>query len=135
MLTGGCLCGATRYQADGVPFNSTVCHCGMCRRAAGAPMVAWFSVRPAGLRWTAGEPARFRSSAGAERGFCPRCGTPLTFRADAHPDEVDITTGSLDDPEAVPPEDHTRCATQLGWVKLADGLPAWPDRRPGRDPT
>ena len=61
MLTGGCLCGHVRYEADGAPFHETICHCSMCRRAAGAPMVAWFSVPRAGFRVVAGTPARFAS--------------------------------------------------------------------------
>jgi len=129
MLTGGCLCGAVRYTADGVPFNATICHCSMCRRAAGAPMVAWFSVPRAGLRFTAGTPTRFASSAHATRSFCPRCGTPLTFASARHPDEIDITTCSLDDPAAMPPADHTRCSGRLAWVRLDDGLPAYQERR------
>jgi hypothetical protein len=131
MLNGGCFCGFVRYEAGGEPFHPTVCHCSMCRRVAGAPMLAWFSVPRTAFRITAGAPTRFASSAGARRGFCPRCGTPLTFESDEFPDEIDITTVSLDDPEAMPPRDHTHAATRLSWVRLSDGLPAWPDRRPG----
>lgn len=132
MLRGGCFCGHVRYEAGGVPFHPTICHCSMCRRVAGAPMVAWFSVPRADYRILAGEPTRFASSAGARRTFCPRCGTPLTFESDGYPDEIDVTTASLDDPEAMPPADHTRTATQLGWVRLADGLPCYAETRPGR---
>jgi len=119
-----------RYDAGGAPFHSTVCHCSMCRRAAGAPMVAWFTVPRAEFRLVLGAPARFASSDRATRTFCPRCGTPLTFEADEYPDEIDVTTASLDDPEAMPPRDDTRTETQLRWVRLADGLPTYPDRRP-----
>ena len=115
-----------------MPFNSTVCHCSDCRRAAGAPMVAWFTVPRSDYRVVAGAPTRFASSDRVTRTFCPRCGTSLTFEGDEFPDEVDITTASLDDPEAMPPLDHTRTKTQLSWVRLADGLPAYPDRRPAR---
>jgi hypothetical protein len=132
MLEGGCLCGHVHYEAGGEPFHSTVCHCSMCRRAAGAPMVAWFTVPRAAFRLVAGEPACFASSAGVARTFCPRCGTSLTFESDEFPDEIDVTAASLDDPEAVPPRDHTQTATRLRWVRLADGLPAYPDRRPSR---
>ena len=130
MLKGGCLCGHVRYEAGGEPFHPTVCHCSMCRRAAGAPMVAWFSVSRAEYRLVAGAPTRFASSAKAARTFCPRCGTPLTFESGEHPGEIDVTAASLDDPEAVPPRDHARAATQLRWVRLADGLPVYPGLRP-----
>ncbi|HEY4253052.1 MAG TPA: GFA family protein [Roseomonas sp.] len=125
MLTGGCFCGHVRYEAGGTPFHPTICHCSMCRRVAGAPMVAWFSVPRAAYRVTAGTPTRFASSDRAMRSFCPRCGTPLTFEGDYCPDEIDITTLSLDDPEAMPPGDHSHVAAKLGWVALADGLPAF----------
>jgi hypothetical protein len=132
MLKGGCLCGHIRYEAGGEPFHPTVCHCSMCRRATGAPMVAWFSVPRVEYRLVAGVPTRFASSAKGTRTFCPRCGTPLTFEDGEHPDEIDVTAASLDDPEAMPPRDHTRAATKLSWVRLADGLPAYPELRPGR---
>ena len=132
MLTGGCFCGHVRYEAGGVPFNPTVCHCSMCRRASGAPMVAWFTVPRSAYRVVAGVPARFASSDRATRTFCPRCGTSLTFEGDEFPDEVDITTASLDDPEVMPPLDHTRTKTQLSWVRLADGLPALPSQEDRR---
>ena len=67
MLTGGCLCGEVRYEADGAPFHKTVCHCSMCRRASGAPIVAWFSVPREELRWVQGAPKRYRSSAQATK--------------------------------------------------------------------
>lgn len=130
MLTGGCLCGHVRYAAGTAPFHATVCHCAMCRRAAGAPMVAWFSVARADYRLLAGVPTRFASSNRADRTFCPRCGTTLTFESRALPKELDVTTASLDDPEALPPADHTHTATRLSWVRLADGLPCHDVVRP-----
>jgi len=62
MLTGGCCCGAIRYEAGGEPFHATLCHCTTCRRSSGAPIVAWFSVRESEFRVVTGEPARFASS-------------------------------------------------------------------------
>ncbi len=130
MLTGGCLCGEVRYEAGGTPFHETVCHCSMCRRAGGAPIVAWFSVARGDLRWVQGAPKRYRSSARATRSFCARCGTQLTYESDLYPGEIDITTRSLDDPGLVPPTDHTRTSSQLSWVKLDDGLPRHSEARP-----
>lgn len=122
MLSGGCYCGAIRYQASGQVFNQTNCHCDICRRTSGAPCVAWFSVPAALYRVALGQPARFRSSAHATRTFCSNCGSQLTFCDDASPDEIDITICSLDDPAAVAPRDHTYTSSRLPWLKLADGL-------------
>ena len=129
MFKGGCLCGALRYEATGPVSHQTICHCTMCRRAAGAPCVAWFSVARSALRFVRGTPAQFRSSAKAARGFCPRCGTQLTFTHDDAPDLVDVTTCSLDDPTRLPPRDHTYTCSRLPWVRLADGLPEFHEVR------
>jgi hypothetical protein len=130
MIVGGCFCGFVRYEADGVPFNQTSCHCSICRRISGAPFVAWFSVASGDFRFLSGEPASLRSSDHGTRTFCPRCGTPLTFRSSRSPEEVDVTVCSLDDPARVPPQDQTRVSAQLSWVRLDDRLPAFPEGRP-----
>lgn len=129
-LTGGCYCGAVRYEATGAPFHRTTCHCSICRRMSGAPMVTWFSVKRSAFRIVTGEPTRFRSTRIGTRSFCPACGTQLTFADDNYPDEIDVTTCSLDDPEALPPHDHTRTSSRLSWVRLADGLPEFSEARP-----
>jgi hypothetical protein len=130
-LEGGCLCGFVRYRAEGPASNETACHCSLCRRSSGAPFVAWFSVPAAGFRFTSGEPTCFASSDHATRRFCARCGTPLTFQSSRCPEEVDVTTCSLDDPERLPPRDHTHVASRLSWVRLADGLPTFSEARAG----
>ena len=50
MLEGGCLCGAVRYRISGSPLSSVNCHCESCRRASGAPAVAWISRRAIAIR-------------------------------------------------------------------------------------
>ena len=132
MLKGGCFCGGIRYEAGGMPFHKTNCHCSICRRTSAAPFVTWFSVPWAEFTFVEGAPARFRSTPKGLRSFCPRCGTPLTFEHDDFADEIDVTTCSLDDPEGLPPEDHTRTSSRLRWVKLADGLPEHREGRPER---
>jgi hypothetical protein len=127
MLTGGCYCGAVRYETDGKPFNATSCHCSICRKTAGAPFVAWFSVRRDQFRIAQGRPVQFASSPQGTRGFCGRCGTQLTFRF-AGLEEIDITTASLDDPEQVPPADNTRTSSRLSWV-VPDGRREFPEAR------
>ncbi|VXB48877.1 Aldehyde-activating protein [Massilia sp. 9I] len=128
-LQGGCFCGAVRYTVTGEIFNNTLCHCTDCRRISGAPALAWFSARRADFRYTKGEPQRFASSEHVLRGFCPQCGTTLTFEDARWPEELDITSASLDDPEQAPPGDHTFVRSRLRWMDLHDGLPEYPTTR------
>jgi hypothetical protein len=132
-LAGGCMCGAVRYVAEGEPFHPTLCHCRDCRRASGAPALAWFSVRRDALRWVQGTPALHRSSPGVERRFCAACGTQLTWHGDAAPDEIDVTIGSLDDPDAIAPLDHTCFSQRVRWLHLDDVLPRYPSLREKSD--
>ena len=132
-VTGGhCFCGFIRFEIDGPLFHETICHCSMCRRVSGAPVVAWATAKSASFRVVAGTPATFRSSDHATRSFCPRCGTALTFQSDDLPGEIDVTICSLDDPASVAPQDHTRTSARLPWIRLADDLPAFPETRPAR---
>lgn len=130
ILTGGCFCGNVRYEITGRPFNSTICHCNDCRKAAAAPFVACFSVKRREFQLTHGSPKSFASSAWGTRSFCPDCGTQLTFVHSELPDEIDVTTCSLDAPESVPPTDHVRTAGRLLWIHLADELSKHLGRRP-----
>lgn len=129
MLSGGCYCGAIRYEANGTPFNATNCHCSICRRTTGAPFVSWFSVRRSNFRVVKGEPRRFNSTEQGVRSFCERCGTQLTFQHAGFSDEIDLTTSSLDHPELVPPQDNTRTSGRLAWI-APDGLPDYREERP-----
>jgi hypothetical protein len=109
-------------RGRGMPFHETNCHCSICRRTTGAPFVTWFSVRSPDFRIVKGEPARFNSTEKGRRSFYSRCGTQLLFQHADFPDEIDVATSSLDDPELVPPRNNTRMSTRPRWV-AADGLP------------
>lgn len=130
-LLGGCCCGAVRYEASEQAFHQTICHCATCRRVSGAPHVAWFSVARAGYRLSAGTPAQFASSPGVVRSFCGACGTSLTYARSDCPDEIDITTCSLDEPEALAPRDHTFSMYRLSWDRADDGTPHYARLRNG----
>jgi hypothetical protein len=129
MHSGGCFCGAVRYQVDGTPFHETLCHCSICRRTSGAPFVAWASFPRGGFRFTSGLPARFQSSQRGTRSFCANCGTPLAFEHRDFPAEVDITLCSLDEPESIPPKDHTYRGNKLSWIDRIDALARYPQAR------
>ena len=124
-IDGGCLCGAVRYRASAPPKVSLVCHCRWCRRAAAAPAMPWLTFDRADFALTSGEMAVLRSSPPVRRGFCGACGTPLTYEHAERPSEIDVTTVSLDEPEAFPPAYHVQLGDALGWVKFGDGLPAY----------
>ena len=75
---------------------------------------------------TAGEPARYASSAGVTRSFCGRCGTPLSYEAERHPGEIHLTISSLDRPEDFPPAVHVYTEERIPWLELGDHLPRYP---------
>lgn len=126
---GGCLCGTVRYEAGGVPYNVTHCHCTDCRRSSGAAFVTWASFRTSKFHLTQGE-LRTLLWAGRLRSFCGACGTPLTFMTTPQAEEIDVTVCSFDQPEKVAPKDHTWTEDRLPWIRLADGLPEYGQMRP-----
>lgn len=126
---GGCLCGAVRYRARGRPTQVNHCHCRMCQRASGAPLVTWATFPADRVEWIKGAPARRRSSDIAERGFCAACGSALLWQEDARRDMIDLTAGTLDRPEAVRPQDHIWTESAVPWLAIADGLPRYSGTR------
>lgn len=98
-ITGGCQCGAVRYRIESLG-RSSICHCRMCQRAFGAfyaPLVIANNIE-----WTSGQRKFFASSNVSRRGFCGDCGTPLSLE-NFDDDQIEIATGTLDDPELAPP--------------------------------
>jgi len=91
---GGCLCGAVRYRAtiDNERFGA--CHCSMCRKWTGGPLL---NVRASSVTFE-GEPSVYASSDWAERGFCATCGSCLFYRLQSSDGPLHVTYGSLDDP-------------------------------------
>ena len=122
VFTGGCLCGAIRYRAEGPPKRVTICHCSTCRRAGGGAFLTAAAFDPAKLVYTKGEPKGYASSAQLTRTFCPECGTPLGYRY-TDGEAAGVWTGTLDDPEALKPMRHIWTSSQLSWLHLEDDLP------------
>lgn len=138
--TGGCACGALRYELIGADLDVADCHCRMCQRAVGAAFVTWATLAPERLRVVRGQPAWWRSSVSAERGFCASCGTSLFFRprrgevAGGAP-FLDVTVASLDEPAAVRPRYAIWTERRLPWTHLDPELPAYPQSGPDWTPT
>jgi len=121
--TGGCQCGAVRYQLLTPPEHASICHCRMCQKASGQPFMAFARIRHKDLRWTHGHPSTFASSNIVERGFCSACGTPLTYRR-IESGTIGVTIGSLDDPEAARPIQQFGIESELSWTAGLNALPA-----------
>ena len=124
MITGGCHCGAIRYQADGETLIHALCHCRDCRRHAGAPMVGWTMYREGAVKVTKGAPKVYVSSAQGRRHFCSDCGTGLFYsNAEQLPGIIDVQSATYDDPDSIPPQAHIQVAEGIEWMKSAHELP------------
>lgn len=129
-ITGGCHCGAIRYEVSGEALTHALCHCSDCRRHAGAPMVGWTMYPEAAVRVTKGTPKTYKSSAHGRRQFCAACGTGLFYvNAEMLPGIIDIQSATYDDPERVPPRVQIQVAERISWMEQAHTLPAF-DRYP-----
>lgn len=120
--SGGCLCGAVRYQVTGPLRDVVACHCSQCRRTSGH-FVAATAARNAdlvlledeGLQW-------YTSSNSTRRGFCGRCGSSL-FWEPAEGGHTSIMAGSLDGETGLKTAVHI-CVENAGdYYRIDDGLP------------
>ena len=134
-LTGGCLCGAIRYETSGKRRNSIVCHCRMCQRASGSPFSALFYMAQENIRLTKGKPAIYKSSAEAERHFCSNCGSPLFFQRLTRPDQRAIFVGSLDQPPDFKPDYVVCLSSSVNWLGTIGEAPQFEEKPDGMSPT
>jgi hypothetical protein len=123
--TGGCLCGALRYEAVGAPKACGHCYCADCRKASGSGFVPFMLFPASALRFS-GEPRRFvsKSASGGEatRNFCPVCGG-LVFGGEIGKDDSHtIYAGSLDDPAAFLPTVAIFARGRPPWALIPPGL-------------
>lgn len=129
IVNGGCACGVVRYQVEGQPSNSMICHCQTCRRVSAAPVVAWVTFDNSSFAIVKGTLSEYSSSDPVRRTFCAACGTPLTYRHKDNAATIDVTTCSLDEPGMFPPTHHSWLSHDIAWVRFGDDLPAFPEWR------
>jgi hypothetical protein len=125
---GGCLCGAVRFKAEGEPLNVRICHCRLCQKAMGAPFFARALFDQRALTIT-GPTSRYPTSERLERVFCPACGTRIGSRR-TNGTAAGIALVLFDDRNAFSPTDHIWISEKIDWVKIADGLPQFPEGAP-----
>ena len=123
---GGCLCGAIRYRVSGEAVAATLCHCRSCRRASGGTNVAWAVFDNRQFKWLTGYPAAYSSSPGIEWLYCKHCGSLVGYRRSSRPEHMDVTTGTLDDPELYPPTVEIWIEHRIAWEPLDPQLPKRP---------
>lgn len=118
-ITGGCYCGYVRYAIHGKIESAGLCHCENCRKAIGAQAVAWILLKKELFSLIQGELLRYSTETNAWRSFCPKCGSSIAYESPKRLDEIDITTGSLDNPDAFPPEWDAFDDEKITWVPRA----------------
>ena len=130
-VTGGCLCGAVRYESKHAPTEGFYCHCRICQQHVGGLFATFVRIARSSFAFTKGAPAFYRSSEIARRGFCGNCGSPLVFVYDGAEADYWVTVGSLDHPEDWPlakgaiwgPTVHGHVDRKIQWQEIDDGLP------------
>jgi hypothetical protein len=123
-ITGGCACGAIRYQFTGLPLASLNCHCRDCQRETGSGYASILIVPTSAFAVTCGTPRCFDVIADngntATRTFCAACGSALFG---AGPDTTNIRAGSLDDPGLFRPSMDIYTASAQPWDLMSPDLP------------
>ena len=125
LKSGGCLCGAVRFELRGELRAVSVCHCGQCRKWTGH-VVAATAVARDGLVLTEGRGLKWhRSSGSARRGFCGECGSSLFWQGDdlAY---TSVMAGTLDGSTGLRTARHIWTADKGDYYDLADNLPQFP---------
>ena len=124
-LTGGCMCGAVRYETKGTSSRVLHCHCRSCRTHTGAPMATLAVFRANQVEFSGDDRKIYDSAPGVERAFCASCGTSLTWET-VFGDEGPLCAvhiSSFDDPEALTPTAHSFYPERISWFDIADDLP------------
>lgn len=120
--SGGCLCGAVRYETKGPLREVVYCHCSQCRRQTGLYYAAT-NVADADIDITGGDDLTwYAASDDARRGFCRTCGSALFWKHNAR-DYVSILAGSFDQPSGLTPGYHIFVADKGDYYSIGDGLP------------
>jgi hypothetical protein len=115
--SGGCLCGAVRFEATAPALKPHTCSCKMCQRHTGALTACWVEFPREAVTWngSAGTPATYRSSAWSSRAFCAQCGSSLGA-IDDNP-TVALLLGAFDRPnaQALKPTGHSYVSGRPRW--------------------
>lgn len=125
-FTGGCICGAVRYECSAEPVMTGNCHCRDCQKAGGGPFASALAVPTAAVKVT-GEVKYYETKGDSghmvSRGFCPTCGARLLGRSKGMPDLTIVLAGSLDDPSRFQPAMDIYTSSAQPWDHMNPQLP------------
>ncbi len=124
--TGGCNCGAVKYEVHGPLGPVTNCHCGQCRRFHGHVGAYTVARRDAFALLEQGRLKWFRSSEQTRRGFCETCGSSLFWQS-VDDDEIYIAAGTLDEAGGLKTVAHIFVAHKGAYYDIDDGLTQFPE--------
>ena len=131
-ISGGCQCGAIRYQLNEPPLMIYACHCTNCQRIAGSAFGLAANVKEASLEITSGEPASttWRSEAGNERygRFCGDCGCRIFHGQNPSMGILTLRAGTIDDPGWVRPAAHIWTRSAQPWFTIGEDEIQWPEQ-------
>ena len=123
-LTGGCMCGAVRYQVSETPIATGLCHCDRCRPQSGSAFSTIIIIKRSTFA-TEGQTAVFddvgSSGLHVARRYCPRCGSPLTTESDVTPDQMFVKAGGIDRNEWFRPMMELFAGKRRPWIASVPG--------------
>lgn len=123
-IEGRCLCGDVQFSYAPPSLWCGHCHCTLCQRAHGAPLVTWVGVPEGVFEFTRQQALRwYASSNDSERGFCSHCGTTLFFKSERWPGEMHVVRTALPEKIDLEPQGHTHWDTRAPWFAFHDELP------------
>ncbi len=128
-FSGGCACGAVRYECTADPVFSWNCHCRDCQRASGSAFCPVSYVPKTALSSTgavAYYEVQAESGNAVRRGFCPQCGSPVFILAELVPDLIGVWAASRDEPSQFQPAVNVWTARGQPWDELHSVLPTCP---------
>jgi hypothetical protein len=132
-LTGGCMCGAVRFEVDEPLVSASWCHCTRCQRRTGTGASPQARVVPGSLRVVTGEGLlrEHRPADGWPKVFCGECGSSLWSRSPDDADLLSVRLGVFDADPGIRPSFRQFVAYAAPWDPIPDdGLPRFPERRP-----
>jgi hypothetical protein len=133
-LTGGCLCGAVRFEITAPLTAASYCHCTRCQRRTGGAASAQSRIDGSTLRIVAGEDAvrAYRPPTGFEKLFCGDCGSALFSRNPEDASQMSVRLGVFDEDPGVRPSWRQFVAYAAPWEPIPDdGLPRFDESKPG----